>query len=220
MNGCTTGETLRQPPKQEGWGHWYLFPPLSLLADFLLLSFFILVLINISIDNMMRHLDATEVVVQMLQDSTSTWAQCGEHTGDSRRQGVTPAELGGPVEGPDPSAGSASAPSRGARRKRVSTARDLHNDLQQAECFRPNSQKQTPRGLVGGPVLTETSAAELDLWHLLHRLPELAGEPVVPEHQRQTWDGLEMLWRTRCCLQHHSAGSVWWWVSEGLGKHS
>lgn len=165
-----------------------MFPPLSLLADFLLLSFFILVLINISIDNMMRHLDATEVaqVVQLLQDSTSTWAQSGEHAGDSRRQGVTPAELGGAVEGPDPSAGSACAPSRGARRKRVSTARDLHNDLQQAECFRPNSQKQIPQGLVGGPVLTETSAAELDLWHLRHRLPELAGEPVVPEHQRQT----------------------------------
>lgn len=67
-----------------------MFPPFSLQADFLLLSFFILVLINISIDKMMRHLDATEVaqVVQLLQDSTSTWAQSGEHAGDSRRQGV------------------------------------------------------------------------------------------------------------------------------------
>lgn len=45
-------------------------------------------------------------------------------------------------------------------------------------------------GLVGGPVLTETSAAELDLWHLLHRLPELAGEPAVPEHLRHVrWFG-------------------------------
>lgn len=39
-------------------------------------------------------------------------------------------------------------------------------------------------------MLTETSAAELDLWHLLHRLPELAGEPVVPEHLRHVrWSG-------------------------------
>lgn len=84
------------------------------------------------------------------------------------------------------------------------------------------------RPLVGSVFTAQHCAARLDSarehqnWQVRHWRP-----PPFSSQTRAGWQwardrpekSLETLWWTLCCLQHHSAWPVRWWVSDGLGRH-